>query len=91
MANINGWCRGTWGQGAWSTVLPVELSTVGAITSGLGSVSVVAKANVIPASQAVTAGLGAPSVVAGAVVSLTGQQAAASVGSPSVAAAAILH
>ena len=59
MANINGWGRGTWGQGAWGTALPVELSSVGSITSGLGSVTAVAKANVVPATQVITSGLGA--------------------------------
>ena len=51
MANINGWGRGSWGEGAWGSVLPVNLSSVGVITSAVGSVSVVAKANVTPADR----------------------------------------
>ena len=46
MAIINGWGRGTWDEGAWGTALPINLSSVGAITSGLGTVTVDAEANV---------------------------------------------
>jgi hypothetical protein len=70
MANINGWGRGTWDEGAWGTALPVELSTVGVITSGLGSISVVAKANVTPTTLVTTSALGSVSVVAKAVLML---------------------
>ena len=54
MAIINGWGRGTWGEGAWDTELPVSLSSVGAITSGLGTLTVVAKANQTRTTQVVT-------------------------------------
>ena len=54
MAIINGWGRGTWNEGAWGTALPVELSTVGVITSALGTVTVDAEANVTPTTLAIT-------------------------------------
>ena len=56
-----GWGRGTWGQGPWGQpiAVPVSVSVTGiAITSGLGSVSVVAKANQTPTGQAGTSALG---------------------------------
>ena len=58
MAIINGWGRGTWNEGAWGTALPVELTTVGAITAGLGSVTVTAAANVSAGTLAITSGQG---------------------------------
>ena len=36
MAIINGWGRGTWGEGAWSNPLPVDVTGV-AGTSALGN------------------------------------------------------
>ena len=47
MANINGWGRGSWGEGAWNAVLPVTFTGLSSTVS-VGSVSVVAKANVTP-------------------------------------------
>ena len=47
MAIINGWGRGTWNEGAWGEPLPINLSSVGAITSALGSVTVDAEANAV--------------------------------------------
>ena len=70
MAIINGWGRGTWGEGAWGTELPLNLSSVGAITSGLGTVTVDAEANVTLTGRAVTSGLGTPSTDAEANVRL---------------------
>ena len=58
MAIINGWGRGAWDEGAWGTELPLNLSSVGAITSGLGTVTVDAEANVTPTTLAITSGLG---------------------------------
>ena len=51
MANITGWGRGTWGEGAWGEPIPVTLTGLAA-TSALGTVSIVAKGNVIPTGQA---------------------------------------
>ena len=53
MANITGWGRGTWGEGAWGEPVPVTLTGLAA-TSALGTISVVAKANVIPTGQSAT-------------------------------------
>ena len=58
MAIINGWGRGTWGEGAYSEELPVNLSSAGAITSAIGSVTVDAEANTTLTTLAITSGLG---------------------------------
>ena len=81
MATLTGWGRGTWGEGAWGTSLPVTLSTAGVITSAVGSVTIVAEANVTPVSPAITSAVGAPQVVAGAVVQVTGLSISSAVGS----------
>jgi hypothetical protein len=51
MANINGWGRGTWDEGAWGEALPVTLTGLAA-TSALGSLAVDAEANVTLTSLA---------------------------------------
>jgi hypothetical protein len=56
MANITGWGRGTWGQSTFGEPLPVILTAPGAATSALGTVTLVAKANVIPTGQVGTTG-----------------------------------
>ena len=43
--SLTGWGRGAWGDAGWGTPLPVEVTTVGAITASVGSVSVVAQAD----------------------------------------------
>ncbi len=63
MAIINGWGRGTWDEGAWGEALPLNLSSVGAITSGLGTVTVDAEAKATPTTLAITTGLGSVSTV----------------------------
>jgi hypothetical protein len=83
MAIINGWGRGAWDEGAWGEALPVTLSTVGAITSGLGSVTVQAEANASPGTLAITSGIGSLTVNAKANVSPTGQAVTVSLGAPS--------
>lgn len=57
MANINGWGRGTWGQLTWGEPLPVTLTAPSAATSALGTISVVAKANITPTGQSATGGI----------------------------------
>jgi len=70
MANINGWGRGTWGEGAWSSVLPVNLTTAGAMTSAVGALTVDAEANVTPATLAITSAIGSVIVHENEVVNL---------------------
>ena len=70
MANINGWVRGTWGEGAWSSILPVNLTTAGAMTSAVGAVSLVCDNNVSAPSFAITSGVGALTVDAESNVTL---------------------
>ena len=67
MANITGWGRGTWGQLTWGEPLPVILTAPSAATSALGTVSVVAKANVTPTGQSATGGVSGVGVNAQAV------------------------
>jgi hypothetical protein len=57
MANINGWGRGTWDEGAWGEALPVTLTGLAA-TSALGTLTLDAEANVTVASQLGTSALG---------------------------------
>ena len=64
MANINGWGRGTWNEGAWGTALPVEPTGL-AVTSGLGTVSLQCDNNVSPVGLAITSGIGSLTVTAG--------------------------
>jgi hypothetical protein len=53
VANINGWGRGTWNEGAWSTLLPVPVTGL-AGTGGLGSVTATAAADVAVTGLAAT-------------------------------------
>jgi len=50
MASITGWGRGAWSSNTWGEPNPVTLTGIAA-TSAVGSVTIVAKANVIPSSQ----------------------------------------
>ena len=59
MANITGWGRGTWGSNTWGEPNPVTLTGLAA-TSAVGSVTIVAKANVIPTGQSATGSVGTP-------------------------------
>ena len=34
MANITGWGRGTWGEGAWNAPIPVVVSGIEQVTNG---------------------------------------------------------
>ena len=45
MADITGWGRGAWSAGPWSEPVPVEVTGESA-TGGVGSVAIVAEANV---------------------------------------------
>ena len=67
---LTGWGRGTWGEAAWGTPLPVEPTGVQAAVS-VGSVSVVAKANIVPTGQAATASTGSIQIGAKAITQLT--------------------
>lgn len=72
MANITGWGRGTWGQLTWGEPLPVTLSAPSTATSALGSVSVVAKANVSVSGLAGTVGAPTAGVNAQAIAVVAG-------------------
>ena len=81
MANINGWGRGTWNEGAWGTALPVELSTVGVVTtSAIGSVIVHENEVINLTGQSVTSTLGSVTPRASAEVSIDGVSATFSTG-----------
>ena len=57
MTAISGWGRGTWSQYSWGEPLPVVVTGV-AGTGAVGSVSVVAEANVPETGLAATGGVG---------------------------------
>ena len=63
MANITGWGRGTWGQGAWNAPLPVEVTGV-AGTTALGSETVLPAISVAVTGVAGTTAVGNESVAA---------------------------
>ena len=63
MANITGWGRGTWGQGAWNAPLPVEVTGV-AGTTALGSESVLPAITVAVTGVSGTTAVGSESVAA---------------------------
>ena len=87
MANITGWGRGTWGEGAWGEPVPVTLTGLAA-TSALGTVSVVAKANVTPSSQVGTSAVGTLTFDCEANVSPSGVSATSALGTLIVVAKA---
>tara|TARA_R110000751_G_scaffold256259_2_gene355728 strand:+ start:434 stop:910 length:477 start_codon:yes stop_codon:yes gene_type:complete len=64
MAIINGWGRGTWGELAWGTALPVNIATAGVTTSALGTPIPTAGADVLVTTLAITSANGAATVVA---------------------------
>ena len=80
MAIINGWGRGTWNEGALGTALPLTLTAPSAATSALGTVSVVAKANVSPSGLSITATNGGVAVDAPGVVGINGLAATGGLG-----------
>jgi hypothetical protein len=57
MAAITGWGRGTWSQGPWDEPIPVIL-TGEAATGAVGSVAVVAEANIPVTGLEATSGVG---------------------------------
>ena len=71
MANVTGWGRSTWGSGEWGEAVPVTLTGLSA-TSGLGSLSVDAEANISLASQVGTSALGTATTVSNNNISVTG-------------------
>ena len=79
-SDISGFGRGTYGQGAWNTELPVIVTGV-AGTSALGSETVVAGATVSVTGVAGTSALGSETVIAAAVFSVTGVAGTSALGS----------
>jgi hypothetical protein len=67
MANINGWGRGTWGEGSWEPRYPLKYLLQTPLLLPLGTVSTVAKANVTPTGQSATGGVSGVGVNAQAV------------------------
>ena len=80
MANITGWGRSTWNDGAWGSPAPVTLSGL-AGTSALGSVSLVTNNNVSVSVGTSTSGLGSPDIRIIFSTTIAGQSATGSVGS----------
>jgi hypothetical protein len=80
MANITGWGRGTWDEGAFGEPIPVTLTGLAA-TSAVGTLTFDAEANVTPASQVGTSALGTATTVSNNNISVTGLSATSAVGS----------
>ena len=74
MAIIAGWGRGTWSQGTWGEPIPV-IVTGEAANGAVGTVSVVAEANVPTTGLSATGAVGSVSVIADANVVVTGETA----------------
>jgi hypothetical protein len=87
MAIISGWGRGTWSQGTWGEPIPVVV-TGEAATGAVGSVVVVAEANVPVTGLEATGGVGTVLVSAAANVAVTGLEATGVDGNVTVVAAA---
>ena len=89
MANITGWGRGTWTQGAWNRAIPVAV-TQSAATSALGSVVVVPSREVPVTQSALTSALGTTSFVGSVSVAVTQGAMTSAVGSESVTGSSLL-
>ena len=89
MANITGWGRGTWTQGAWTNPIPVAV-TQSAATSALGSVVVVPSREVPVTQSALTSALGTTSFVGSVSVAVTQGAMTSAVGSESVTGSSLL-
>jgi len=89
MANITGWGRGTWTQGAWNNPIPVAV-TQSAATSALGSVVVVPSREVPVTQSALTSALGTTSFVGSVSVAVTQGAMTSAVGSESVTGSSLL-
>jgi hypothetical protein len=83
-----GWGRAAWSQGSWGTdLIVVEVDGVSA-TGAVGTVSVVAKANVSPTGVEATGVLGTVSVSGAAIVQPSGLEATGNIGTVNVVAEA---
>jgi len=89
MAVISGWGRGTWSQYTWGEPLPVVV-TGEAGTGAIGTVSVVAEANVPATGLAASGAVGSVSVVAEANIAVTGEEVTGATGSVDVIAKAVV-
>lgn len=85
MANITGWGRGTWGEGAWNAPLAVEVTGVTG-TTALGSETALPAITVAVTGVAGTTAVGSETVTATetVAVSATGVSGTTSVGSETV-------
>jgi hypothetical protein len=85
MANITGWGRGTWTQGAWNSAIPVAV-TQSAATSALGSVVVVPSIEAPVTQSTATGAVGTTSFVGSVSVAVTQGAMTSAIGSESVTA-----
>ena len=83
MADITGWGRGTWSQGAWDEPIPVVLTGESA-TGAVGTVTATGEANVPTTGLQATTGVGSVTVSADANVGVTGLFATGAVDSVTV-------
>ena len=81
--SLTGWGRGSWNEGAWNESVPLAV-TQSALTSSLGSVTVVPSIEISVTQSTLTSALGTTSFVGSASVALTQSALTSSVGSESV-------
>ena len=92
MADLTGWGRSSWGDGPWGTGVPVTLTSAGAMTSGLGALTIEPGSKYYPTGVGFTASVGSVTVLENEVVELpTGVSATFSIGSVSIIADAKIY
>ena len=84
--SYEGWGRATWSEGSWGTPLIYVYVDGVEATGAVGSVSVIAEANVTPTGLEATGAVGTVSINAEANVPVTGLEATGSVGSVTITA-----
>jgi hypothetical protein len=92
VADLTGWGRSSWGDGPWGTAVPVTLTSAGAMTSGLGALTIEPGSKYYPTGVGFTASVGSVTVLENEVVELpTGVSATFSIGSVSIIADAKIY
>ena len=87
--SLTGWGRGSWNEGAWNESVPLAV-TQSALTSSLGSVTVVPSIEVSVTQSALTSALGTTSFVGSVSVAVTQGAMTSAIGSESVVGSSLL-
>ena len=87
--SLTGWGRGSWNEGAWNESVPLPV-TQSALTSSLGSVTVLPSIEVSVTQSALTSALGTTSFVGSVSVAVTQGAMTSAIGSESVVGSSLL-